>query len=127
MPERIRDEPTYRIGFEGGLAFILVPVVAWWMGIGLVEALVLDLGLLVFFLVYTFVFNLAFDRIFGLPAGHIAPGQPADLMLFDAGAPWRIDADATLASAGNTPFDGMPTQGRVSLTMKGGETVWRRA
>jgi dihydroorotase len=66
-------------------------------------------------------------RIFGLPAGHIAPGQPADLMLFDAGAPWRIDADATLASAGNTPFDGMPTQGRVSLTMKGGETVWRRA
>ena len=66
-------------------------------------------------------------RIFGLPAGHIAPGQPADLMLFDAGAPWRIDADATLASAGNTPFDGMPTQGRVALTMKGGETVWRRA
>ncbi len=66
-------------------------------------------------------------RIFGLPAGHIASGQPADLMLFDAGAPWRIDADATLASAGNTPFDGMPTQGRVSLTMKGGETVWRRA
>ena len=66
-------------------------------------------------------------RIFGLPAGHIAPGQPADLMLFDAGAPWRIDADATLASAGNTPFEGMPTQGRVALTMKGGETVWRRA
>jgi dihydroorotase len=66
-------------------------------------------------------------RIFGLPAGRIAPGQPADLMLFDAGAPWRIDADATLASAGNTPFDGMPTQGRVSLTMKGGETVWQRA
>jgi len=65
-------------------------------------------------------------RIFGLPAGRIAVGQPADLMLFDAGAPWRIDADATLASAGNTPFDGMPTQGRVALTMKGGETVWRR-
>ncbi len=66
-------------------------------------------------------------RIFGLPAGHIAPGQPADLILFDAGAPWRVDADATLASAGNTPFDGLPTQGRVALTMKGGETVWRRA
>ncbi len=66
-------------------------------------------------------------RIFGLPAGYIAPGMPADLMLFDAGAPWRIDADASLASAGNTPFDGLPTQGRVALTMKGGETVWRRA
>ncbi len=66
-------------------------------------------------------------RIFGLPAGRIAPGLPADLMLFDAGAPWRINAETSLASAGNTPFDGMPTQGRVSLTMKGGETVWRRA
>lgn len=65
-------------------------------------------------------------RIFGLPAGRIAVGESADLMLFDAGAPWRIDADATLASAGNTPFDGLPTQGRVTLTMKGGETVWRR-
>ena len=41
----------HAIGFEGGLAFILVPVVAWWMGIGLIEALLLDLGLLVFFLV----------------------------------------------------------------------------
>jgi len=65
-------------------------------------------------------------RIFGLEAGRIAPGMPADLMLYDANAPWRIDADASLASAGNTPFDGLPTQGRVVLTMKGGETVWRR-
>lgn len=62
---------VHAIGFEGGLAFILVPVVAWWMGIGLIEALLLDLGLLVFFLVYTFVFNLAFDRIFGLPASAV--------------------------------------------------------
>jgi uncharacterized membrane protein len=29
---------------------------------------VLDLGLIFFFLVYTFLFNLVFDRIFGLPA-----------------------------------------------------------
>ncbi|WP_217628006.1 MULTISPECIES: chlorhexidine efflux transporter [Nitrosospira] len=28
----------------------------------------LDLGLLAFFLVYTFVFNFMFDRWFGLPA-----------------------------------------------------------
>lgn len=59
---------AHAVGFEGGLALILVPLVAWWMAIGVVEALVLDLGLLAFFLVYTFVFNLAFDRLFGLPA-----------------------------------------------------------
>jgi uncharacterized membrane protein len=64
----LRRRVLHAVGFEGGLALMLVPLVAWWLGIGLVEALVLDLGLLVFFLVYTFGFNLAFDRIFGLPA-----------------------------------------------------------
>ncbi|MFT3975261.1 MAG: PACE efflux transporter [Amaricoccus sp.] len=66
---------AHAVGFEGGLALILVPVVAWWMEIGIAEALVLDLGLLAFFLVYTFAFNLAFDRIFGLPAS--AAGKPS--------------------------------------------------
>ena len=67
---------AHAVGFEGGLALILVPLVAWWMGIGLLEALILDLGLLAFFLVYTFAFNYAFDRIFGLPASAVrAPAQ----------------------------------------------------
>ncbi|MDA8523133.1 PACE efflux transporter [Acidovorax sp. NCPPB 4044] len=59
---------AHAIGFEGGLAVILVPVLAWWFGVSLWEALLMDLGLLLFFLVYTFVFNWAFDRVFGLPA-----------------------------------------------------------
>ncbi len=63
-------------------------------------------------------------RIFGLPGGRIEAGAPADLMLYDAGTPWRIDADASVASAGNTPFDGLPVQGRVTMTIKGGEIVW---
>ena len=63
-------------------------------------------------------------RIFGLPGGRLAAGAPADLMLFDETAPWRIDADVSLASAGNTPFDGLPTQGRVLQTFKGGELLW---
>ena len=32
----------------------------------------MDLGLVVFFLCYTFVFNWAFDRVFGLPASAMA-------------------------------------------------------
>jgi len=47
---------------------ILVPLFAWWLGISLWEAFVLDLGLVLFFMFYTFLFSLAFDRIFGLPA-----------------------------------------------------------
>jgi uncharacterized membrane protein len=59
---------AHAIGFEGGLIGLLVPMFAWGLGISLWQALVMDLGLVVFFLVYTFVFNWAFDRAFGLPA-----------------------------------------------------------
>jgi len=64
---------VHAIGFEGGLVVTLVPLFAWWLEISLWQAFVLDLGLIVFFLVYTFVFNLLFDRIFGLPTS----AQPA--------------------------------------------------
>lgn len=54
--------------FEGGLALILVPVMALWLGISLWQAFVADFGILLFFLVYTVAFTWAFDRIFGLPS-----------------------------------------------------------
>ena len=59
---------AHAIGFEGGLALLLVPLFAWWFGVGLWQALVMDLGLMLFFLIYTFVFNWGFDHVFGLPA-----------------------------------------------------------
>lgn len=59
---------VHAVGFEGGLALMLIPLMAWWFGISLWDATVMEAGLLVFFLVYTYVFNWGFDRIFGLPA-----------------------------------------------------------
>lgn len=59
-------------------------------------------------------------RILGVDAGRLAVGQPADLMLVDADAPWQIDADEFVGIAGNTPFDGLPVQGRVRQLYKGG-------
>ena len=64
LPRRV----AHGLGFEGGLALILLPVMAWWLEVSLLEALVADLGLLLFFFVYTVGFTWAFDRIFGLPA-----------------------------------------------------------
>ncbi|MFN5047587.1 PACE efflux transporter [Roseateles sp.] len=64
----LRRRVAHAVGFEGGLVVMLVPLFAWWLDISLWQALLLDVGLIVFFLVYTFVFNLAFDRLFGLPA-----------------------------------------------------------
>lgn|SRR5690606_10446811 len=65
---------AHAIGFELGLVVLLVPLFAWWLHISLWQAFVLDLGLIVFFLIYTFAFNLAFDKVFGLPASAL-PAQ----------------------------------------------------
>jgi len=62
-------------------------------------------------------------RLFGLPGGTIATGAPADLLLVDEGAPWRIDSAKLSALAGNTPFDGLPVQGRVIATWKAGRRL----
>jgi len=60
--------------------------------------------------------------LLGLDAGTLVPGQPADLLLFDAAAPWQIDGER-FASASNTPFDGLPVEGRVLRLWKGGREV----
>ncbi|MDM0075718.1 PACE efflux transporter [Variovorax sp. J2P1-59] len=73
----VKRRVAHAIGFEGGLVAFLVPVFAWWLGVSLWEALVMDLGLVVFFLIYTFVFNWAFDMLFGLPASATGAAQPA--------------------------------------------------
>ncbi|WP_241659471.1 PACE efflux transporter [Extensimonas vulgaris] len=59
---------AHAIGFEAGLSLVLVPLLAWWFDVRLWQALVMDFGLLLFFLAYTFVFTWAFDHLFGLPA-----------------------------------------------------------
>ena len=66
---------AHAIGFEGGLVVTLVPLFAWWLDITLWHALMLDLCLLLFFLGYTFVFNWAFDQVFGLPASALPVGE----------------------------------------------------
>lgn len=66
----------HAVGFEIGLLIFLVPVLAWWLEVSFIEAFILDLGLLAFFLIYTFTFTWAFDRVFGLPAGLKAHCDP---------------------------------------------------
>lgn len=66
-------------------------------------------------------------RVLGLDTGTLVPGSPADLLLFDRDAPWRVDGAAFVASAGNTPFDGLPVQGRALRLWKGGREVRARA
>lgn len=62
--------------------------------------------------------------IFGVPGGNLGEGAPADIVLFDPGAPWRIAASKFVSAGDNTPFDGLPVQGRVKWTVKGGEIAF---
>ena len=64
---------AHAVAFEAGLVVMLVPLIAWWLGVGLWQALLMDLSLVVFFLVYTFAFTWAFDAVFGLPLQAQAP------------------------------------------------------
>ena len=47
--------------FEAGLLLAFLPFAAWWLDITLLAALKLQCGLVLFFLVYAYLFNLIWD------------------------------------------------------------------
>jgi len=59
-------------GFEGGLTFLLVPVMAFWLETTFLAAFLANLGLLAFFFVYAIGYTWAFDKVFGLPQSALA-------------------------------------------------------
>ena len=62
-------------------------------------------------------------RLLGVEAGVLREGWEADVVLVDPEKPWIVDGRKMEATAGNTPFDGQPTQGRVLALLKGGVAV----
>ena len=61
--------------------------------------------------------------LLGVPGHRLEVGAEADLIIVDPEKPWRIVGEELAASAGNTPFDGLPVQGKVLQTIKGGQPV----
>lgn len=53
--------------FEFGLLIMLLPPMAWYLDMTLWQTLLLDLSIVAFYLVYNFVFNVVYDRVFPLP------------------------------------------------------------
>ena len=64
--------------------------------------------------------------ILRLPAGRLAVGSAADLVIFDLDTPWRIDVDALRSKSKNSPYDGRPVQGRVVRTVIAGRDAFIR-
>ncbi len=62
-------------------------------------------------------------QLLGIDAGALAEGQQADIALVDTEKPWVVSSARMAASAGNTPFDGQPMQGRAMRLFKGGMEV----
>ena len=58
------------------------------------------------------------------PLASLAPGTPADLVLFDPLAEWTVDASRFASKGKNTPLDGVKLRGRAFATIAGGEIVY---
>jgi dihydroorotase len=59
-------------------------------------------------------------RAFGLRAGSLERGKPADICVFDPNQSWTVTADQLASRGKNTPLLGQTLQGRVIATLLGG-------
>jgi dihydroorotase len=66
-------------------------------------------------------------RIFGLPGGTLAPGTPADVVVFDPTARWTVKPEEFYSKSRNTPFAGRELRGRADVTVVRGQIVFERA
>ncbi|NRD30267.1 PACE efflux transporter [Shewanella sp. DC2-4] len=57
----------HTFGFVASLLIIALPIMSWWLNVSLLEALVLDLGFVAFYLVYAFIYNWGYDKVFPIP------------------------------------------------------------
>lgn len=55
--------------FEAGLVVMLIPMIAWYLGISLWAALLMDIAIVIYYLVYGFLFNIAYDHLFPVARG----------------------------------------------------------
>lgn len=71
LKKRVHKNPIERVVhavcFEGGLLLVSLPLVALWLNIGLWQAFIMDIGFAAFYLVYAFVYNWIYDKVFPLP------------------------------------------------------------
>lgn len=59
-----------------------------------------------------------------LPQGRLTKNAPADIILIDLGAPFKLDSDKLKSKSNNSPFDKKLLQGAVKRTFIAGRTVF---
>ena len=54
--------------FEGGLLLLFLPMIAWYLDISLWQAFMMDITMATFYLIYAFVYNWIYDKVFPVPS-----------------------------------------------------------
>lgn len=65
-------------------------------------------------------------EIFGLNAGTLTVGAPADVAVFDITQTCTIDKEDFLSKGENTPFIGWEVKGETQMTFVNGKLVWQK-
>ncbi len=65
-------------------------------------------------------------EIFGLNAGTLTVGAPADVAIFDTTKTCTIDKEDFLSKGENTPFIGWKVKGETQMTFVNGKLVWQK-
>lgn len=64
-------------------------------------------------------------KILGIPAGTLALGAVADVVLFDPERRWTVNPEKLHGKSRNTPFKGMELKGKVVMTFSRGRLVYQ--
>lgn len=68
--------------------------------------------------------SLAPAQIANIQAGHLMPGMPADIAVFDPEHEWIVSANTLVSQGKHTPFSGFPLIGKVSATVVAGQVAF---
>lgn len=57
----------HAVGLEVWLVLTSMPIVIWWLGVTIPQAILMDLTVSTIVMVYTFIYSWGYDRLFPLP------------------------------------------------------------
>ena len=63
-------------------------------------------------------------KIFGINAGSLEKGMPADIAVIDLEKPWLVKRDQIQSKSKNTAIENRKLQGKVKMTLLQGEVVY---
>ncbi|HIF9085312.1 TPA: PACE efflux transporter [Photobacterium damselae] len=72
LEKTFKHRVIHAVCFEISLLWLTLPVMAWFLDITLWQALIMDLGLVIFYFFYTYAYNWAYDLWFPIPAVSIS-------------------------------------------------------